>query len=303
MASLNSKFMVELPIRFVRKMLDIKLIRETPDVVRSNLEKRGNPENIKLFEELIALDKQWRANLSKLNDFRHNRKVCTTEIATLKKAGKDATENLTKARAIDAEITGLEKEVAREEERTHQLLLTLPNLMHETVPFGKDDHDNVQVKNWGTIPQFSFPVKNHIDLATALDIVDVERAGKIAGARFFFFKGAGVLLDMALMNFALEEMNNKGYTLIEPPYFMNRQAYEGVTSLGDFADVLYKIENEDLFLIATSEHPMAAMYMNEVFKLDNLPLKLSGLSTCSEKKLEHMEKTLVAYSVPTNSTR
>jgi seryl-tRNA synthetase len=284
MASLNSKFMVELLIRFVRKMLDIKLIRETPDVVRSNLEKRGNPENIKLFEELIALDKQWRVNLSKLNDLRHDRKVCTTEIATLKKAGKDATENLTKARAIDAEITGLEKEVAREEERTHQLLLTLPNLMHETVPFGKDDHDNVQVKTWGTIPQFSFPVKNHIDLATALDIVDVERAGKIAGARFFFFKGAGVLLDMALMNFALEEMNNKGYTLIEPPYFMNRQAYEGVTSLGDFADVLYKIENEDLFLIATSEHPMAAMYMNEVFKLDNLPLKLSGLSTCFRKE-------------------
>jgi seryl-tRNA synthetase len=284
MASLNSKFMVELPIRFVRKMLDIKLIRETPDVVRSNLEKRGNTENIKLFEELIALDKQWRANLSMLNDFRHDRKVCTTEIATLKKAGKDATENLTKARAIDAEITGLEKEVTREEERTHQLLLTLPNLMHETVPFGKDDHDNVQVKTWGTIPQFSFPVKNHIDLANALDIVDVERAGKIAGARFFFFKGAGVLLDMALMNFALEEMTNKGYTLIEPPYFMNRQAYEGVTSLGDFADVLYKIENEDLFLIATSEHPMAAMYMNEVFKLDNLPLKLSGLSTCFRKE-------------------
>jgi seryl-tRNA synthetase len=276
--------MVELPIRFVRKMLDIKLIRETPDVVRSNLEKRGNTENIKLFEELIALDKQWRASLSKLNDLRHERKVCTNEIATLKKAGKDATENLTKARAIDAEITGLEKEVAREEERTHQLLLTLPNLMHETVPFGKDDHDNVQVKTWGTIPQFSFPVKNHIDLANALDIVDVERAGKIAGARFFFFKGAGVLLDMALMNFALEEMNNKSYTLIEPPYFMNRQAYEGVTSLGDFADVLYKIENEDLFLIATSEHPMAAMYMNEVFKLDNLPLKLSGLSTCFRKE-------------------
>ncbi len=265
-------------------MLDIKLIRETPDVIRRNLEKRGNPENIKLFEELIVLDKQWRANLSKLNDLRHDRKVCTTEIATLKKAGKDATENLTKARAIDAEITSLEKDVTREEERAHELLLILPNIMPETGPVGKDDHDNVHVKTWGTIPQFNFPVKNHIDLATALDIVDVERAGKIAGARFFFFKGAGVLLDMALMNFALEEMNSKGYTLIEPPYFMNRQAYEGVTSLGDFSDVLYKIENEDLFLIATSEHPMAAMYMNEVFKLSNLPLKLSGLSTCFRKE-------------------
>ena len=129
-------------------------------------------------------------------------KFALPKLLLLKKAGKDATENLTKARAIDAEITGLEKEVAREEERTHELLLTLPNLMHETVPFGKDDHDNVEVKTWGTIPKFSFPVKNHIDLANALDIVDVERAGKVAGARFFFFKGVGVLLDMALMNFA-----------------------------------------------------------------------------------------------------
>ena len=265
-------------------MLDIKLIRENPELVRNNLEKRGNSENLAMLEDLIATDKQWRLNLSRLNDLRHDRTVCTTEVAALKKAGKDATEALQKAKVIDAEITALEKEVVVEEQKTRELLLKLPNLLHETVPFGKDDHDNVVVKTWGTIPQFNFQIKNHLDLGTELGIIDMERAAKVAGARFFFLKGAGVLLDMALMQFALEEMVNKGYTLIEPPYLMKHEPYEGVTSLGDFVDVLYKIENEDLYLIATSEHPMAGMYMNEVFRQDQLPLKLAGVSACFRKE-------------------
>jgi len=264
--------------------LDIKLIRENPALVKSNLEKRGNPDNLAMLEDLINADKNWRLNLAKLNDLRHDRKVCTTDIATLKKAGKDATDVLQKAKAVDTEITSLEKEVVVEEQKIRESLLKLPNLLHETVPFGKDDHDNVVVKTWGTIPTFNFPIKNHLDLALNLDIIDMERAAKIAGARFFFLKGAGVLLDMALMSFALEEMTNKGYTLIEPPYLMKHEPYEGVTSLGDFVEVLYKIENEDLYLIATSEHPMAGMYMNEVFKQDQLPLKLAGVSACFRKE-------------------
>jgi seryl-tRNA synthetase len=265
-------------------MLDIKLIRENPELVKSNLEKRGNPANLALLEDLITTDKNWRLNLAKLNDLRHGRKVCTTEVATLKKAGKDANEALQKAKTVDAEITVLEKEVVVEEQKIRELLLKLPNLLHETVPFGKDDHDNVVVKTWGAIPQFNFQIKNHLDLGVNLDIIDMERAAKIAGARFFFLKGAGVLLDMALMSFALEEMTNKGYILIEPPYLMKHEPYEGVTSLGDFVEVLYKIENEDLYLIATSEHPMAGMYMNEVFKQDQLPLKLAGVSACFRKE-------------------
>jgi seryl-tRNA synthetase len=265
-------------------MLDIKLIRENPDLVKSNLEKRGNPENLKMLQELITQDKQWRQDLTKLNDLRHDRKVCTAEIATLKKAGKDAKQQVEKAKAVDTEITTTEKEVAQLEEKTHNYLMHLPNLLHETVPFGTSDADNVEVKKWGTIMQFTFTPKSHIDLALNLDIVDIERAGKIAGARFFYFKGLGVLLDFALMNFALETLANKDYTLIEPPYLMKREPYEGVTALGDFADVLYKIENEDLYLIATSEHPMAAMYMNEVLKQENLPLKLAGVSACFRKE-------------------
>ncbi len=265
-------------------MLDIKLIRESPETVKANLEKRGNPENLAMLQELIDTDKKWREDLTRLNDLRHDRKVCTQEIATLKKAKQDAQSQVEKAKSIDAEITVLEKEVSQIEEKTRNYLMTLPNLLHETVPFGTGEADNVEVKKWGKIPQFSFTPKSHIDLALNLDIVDIERAGKVSGARFFYLKGLGVFLDFALMNFAMETLANKGYTLIEPPYLMKREPYEGVTAMGDFADVLYKIENEDLYLIATSEHPMAAMYMNEVFKQESLPLRLAGVSACFRKE-------------------
>jgi seryl-tRNA synthetase len=265
-------------------MLDIKLIRENPELVKENLTKRGNPENLTMLDALIDADKTWRQNLTKLNDLRHERKLVTTEIATLKKTGKDASSQVGKAKQIDAEITSMEKEVTANEEQTRNYLMRLPNLLHETVPVGKDENANVQVRTWGTTPKFDFPVKNHIDLSLNLDIVDIERAGKISGSRFFYLKNEAALLDMALISFALGEMVKKGYTPVEPPYLMRKDAYEGVTALSDFEDVLYKIENEDLYLIATSEHPMAAMYKDEVLVEDALPLKLAGVSTCFRKE-------------------
>ncbi len=265
-------------------MLDIKLIRENPELVRNNLQKRGDSENLKMLDELIDYDRKWRQLLTKLNELRHKRRLITTEIAALKKKGKDADDEILKGKSIDTEITALENQVKECEEKTRYYLMRLPNLLHETVPTGKDENDNVPIRTWGEIPKFSFRPKDHIDLALSLDIMDIERAGKIAGARFFYLKNEGVLLDMALMNFALEEMVKKGYTLIEPPFLMRREPYEGVVSLSDFEDVLYKIENEDLYLIATSEHPMAAMFMNEVLMTENLPLKLAGVSTNFRKE-------------------
>jgi len=265
-------------------MLDIKFIRENLDIVRTNLEKRGAPENLLMFDELVMLDKRWRLNLTKLNDLRHTRKMITVEIAKLKKAGQDAQIQVEKAREIDIQITSIEKQVVQEEERERNLLLCLPNLLDPTVPLGVDEHGNVQIKTWGTIPTFNFQIKNHIDLANALGVVDMERAGKTSGARFFFLKNQLALLDLALMSFAVHELSKKGYVAIVPPYMLNKTAYEGVTTLSDFADVLYKIEGEDLYMIATSEHPMAAMYMNEVIKEQDLPLKFAGLSPCFRKE-------------------
>jgi len=265
-------------------MLDINLIRENPELVKKNLMKRGDPEALKKLNETIVYDKKWRQTLTELNNLRHQRKKMTIKIAALKKAGKNIDKELEEAKAIDSKITSLEKRVAEYEEKLRSCLMQLPNLLHESVPVGKDENENVPIRSWGKIPKFSFPVKDHIDLALSLDIMDIKRAGKIAGARFFYLKREGVLLDMALMNFALEEMLKKGYTPIEPPYLMRRKPYEGVVALSDFEKDLYKIENEDLYLIATSEHPMAAMFMDEVLKAEDLPLKLVGVSTNFRKE-------------------
>ncbi len=265
-------------------MLDIKLIRENPEYVKNNLMKRGDPENIEMLDTLVAVDREWRHKLTKLNALRHERKMLTAEIGKLKKAGKDASSNVATAKTLDSEITSIQAEVASAEEKTGDYLMRLPNLLHYTVPVGNDESGNVQVRSWGIIPKFDFAIKNHIDLGLNLDIIDIERAGKVTGSRFFYLKREGVLLDMALMSFALEEITKKGYFPVEPPYLMRREPYEGVTAIGDFEEVLYKIENEDLYLIATSEHPMAAMFMNEVLKEEELPLKFAGISACFRKE-------------------
>jgi seryl-tRNA synthetase len=265
-------------------MLDIKLIRENPQLIKANLQKRGDPNNLQMLDELVNCDRRWRENLTRLNALRHERKQKTTEIAALKKKGKDATKEINEGKNIDVEITALEQQVVDDEQKVHHLLMRIPNLLHESVPMGKDENDNAQIRVWGKPPKFTFTPKGHVELGLSLDIMDIERAGKIAGARFFYLKGEGVLLDLALRCFALEEMRNKGYTPIEPPFVMRRDPYEGVVALSDFEDVLYKVENEDLYLIATSEHPMAAMYMNETLKADSLPLKLAGISTNFRKE-------------------
>jgi len=265
-------------------MLDIKLIRENAEHVRNNLMKRGDPENLRMLGELIDYDRKWRKSLTELNELRHERRLVTTEIAALKKKGEDAEKQILKGKKIDSEIKSLEIQVNECEEKVRNYLMRLPNLLHESVPAGKDENDNVQIRSWGKIRKFDFPVKDHIDLGISLDIMDIERAGKVAGARFFYLKREGALLDVALMNFALEEIVKKGYMPIEPPFMMRRKAYEGVVALSDFEDVLYKIENEDLYMIATSEHPMAAMYMDEVIKAEDLPLRLVGISTNFRKE-------------------
>ncbi len=265
-------------------MLDIKLIRENPDLVKENLAKRNSPECLRMLDDLITLDKTWRTNNTKLNELRHDRKQVTIEIAKLKKACQNADPQFAKAVEIDQTIKGAEKAVSEEEAKIHDYLLKLPNLLDATVPVGVDSSANIIVKKWATPPEFNFQVKNHIDLAIALDQVDTERAGKVSGARFFYLKNEVARLDMALMSFAIDELAKKGYTPVVPPYLMTREAYEGVTSLADFADVLYKVEGEDLYLIATSEHPMAAMYMNETIKIEDLPIKLAGVSTCFRKE-------------------
>jgi seryl-tRNA synthetase len=265
-------------------LLDIKLIREQPEIIRDNLMKRGATEKLQMLDELIELDKAWRKSVAQLNELRRRRNVVTAEIAKLKSEGKDATEKIREAEKIPDEIKKLEQQAEEYREKMNYILLRLPNLLHESVPLGNDENDNVPIRQWGEIPKFDFPVKDHIDLGLSLGIMDIERASKISGARFYYLKNEAVMLDMALIHFALGELKKKGFTPIEPPFLMRRKPYEGVTDLGDFQEMLYKIEDEDLYLIATSEHSIAAMFMDEILDEKDLPQKYVGVSPCFRKE-------------------
>ena len=266
-------------------MLDIKLIRENPEIVRKNLEKRGDAEKLKLLDDLIQLDREWRQLLTKVNEFRHQRRIVTEEVAKLKKEGKDTTGKLKEAKAIPKEIEKLDVQVEERKEKVTSILLQLPNLLHESVPFGGDESANEIVRVVDKRPRFEFEPKNHLEIAQNLGLVDAERAAKVAGHGFYYLKGSLVLLDFALTAYAVDFMTKKGYQLIEPPFMMRKKPYVGATDLEFFADQLYKIEGEELYMIATAEHPLAALFMDEVIEQKDLPIKLVGFSTNFRKEV------------------
>lgn len=266
-------------------MLDIRLIRERPEAVRADLTKRGAAEKERLLEDVIRWDKEWRAAASEADGLKKRRNEITRAIAEAKRAKgdtaalqKDASDLPRKIDALDATITDLEV-------RVRNGLMRLPNLLHESVPVGKDDSENVEVAKWGTPRTFDFDLKPHGELLEALQLADFERARKIAGAGFVYMMGDLVRLDQALLQFSLDYMVKQGFTAVFPPYMMHREAYEGVTDLGDFETVMYKVDGEDLFLIATSEHPIGALYKDEIIDDAQLPLTFAGISACFRREI------------------
>jgi seryl-tRNA synthetase len=266
-------------------MLDIKLIREHPEIVRKDLEKRGEPEKIEMLNNLIKYDIDWRSLLTEANELRRKLNQITAEVASLKKQKKDASKQIEQAKTIPQQIKGLEIKVAEYREKADQLLMKLPNILHETVPFGKDEHDNVVEKLVGKPPKFGFEPKSHVEIAQDLDLIDFERAAKVSGHGFYYLKGDLARLDFAVRTYTIDLLRNRDYTLIEPPLLMHRKPYLGVTDLEFFGDQLYKIEDDDLYLIATSEHPMAASFMDEVILQQCLPIKYVGVSPCFRKEV------------------
>jgi seryl-tRNA synthetase len=260
-------------------MIDVKLIRTNPELVRENLKRRSDPEKLKLLDEFIKADKTWRSLQTQINDLRRKRNELSARIAKLKKEGLDETSLLKEADAIQTKITELNVQVDEYNQKSQVLLKRIPNLLHESVPYGHDENENIEIRRWGSPPKFDFVPKNHLELAFNLGLVDEERANKVAGTGFYYLKGELALLDLAIQRFAIDYIVKKGYTLVEPPFMLRREPYEGVTDLADFETVMYKIENEDHYLIATSEHPIAAMFMNETLNTSELPAKFVGIST------------------------
>jgi seryl-tRNA synthetase len=267
-------------------MLDIKLIRENPDLVRKNLQRRGDEEKLKMLDELINYDDDWRKQLTRANELRHKRRQITVEIAELKKKGKDVAANVKEAQKVDEQILAAEKYTDEYKQKVDLILHRLPNILHESVPFGKDESDNIEVRRWGKPPKFDFELKSHLEILENLGMIDADGAGRVAGSLFFFLKGSVVLLDMALQRFAVDFLTKKGFQVVEPPYMVNRKVYEGmIGDPTDFAEASYKIEGEELYLIPTAEYPLGGMFIDTTLTKDSLPVKLCGVSACFRKEV------------------
>ncbi|MEM3374047.1 MAG: serine--tRNA ligase [Candidatus Woesearchaeota archaeon] len=265
-------------------MLDINLVRQNPDLIRNDLKKRGRLDLLKKLDDLIIYDKQWRESLQKVEKLRHLRNVLSNEIAQLKKQGKDVSEKLEQVKNIPNQIKEEEEKTIELQNKIKSIMYELPNILHESVPIGKDDSENVVVKEWGTKKKYDFELKSHVDILNEKDLGDTEKASNLSGARFYYLKNELVLLENALQRFALDFLYKKGFILMQTPLMLRREPYEAMVSMQDFEDVMYKIENEDLYLIATSEHAIGPYHMNETIDVKNLPLKYAGISSCFRKE-------------------
>lgn len=267
-------------------MLDIKLIREGSHIVENDLKKRNDEEKIKLLHKLIIDDKKYRELLQNVEELKHKRNVLSEEIAKLKKEGKDVSSKLKEAEKIPGEIKKLDNEISKLKEKIDYALMILPNILHESVPVGKGEEDNVEIRKYGKPPKFDFEPKSHLELLENLGMIDIESAAKIAGSLFFFLKGHVVLLDLALQKFAIEFLMKKGFQILEPPLMVNKKTYEGmIGNPFDFAEASYKIEDEDLYLIPTAEYPLGGMFIDKTFNKKDLPLRLCGVSVCFRKEV------------------
>ena len=234
--------------------------------------------------DLISLDRRRRQLIVELQQVKHDKNTLSHSIASKKKEKADASQEISKMNVVGNRILSLEEEKRLVESRYSLLIRNLPNIIHQSVPIGQNENDNVVIKHYGTIKNFEFRPKDHVEIATSLDLVDIGRAAKISGARFYFLKKELVRMNYALIHFAIDFLSNKGYILAQPPYMIRRGAMEGAVILEDFEQVIYKINGEDLYLIGTSEHALASMHMDEILNGNLLPIKYAGISTCFRKE-------------------
>lgn len=262
-------------------MLDPKLLKENPQLLRSMLENRK-------FEfplnDLIALDKRRRELTVQLEEFKRRKNLLARAISNKIKAHEDSASEREEMKEIGTKLLETEQEKKIVDAKFRASMMTLPNIIDKSVPIGSDEKDNVILKYHGAIPNFDFFLKDHVDIANSLGLLDIERAAKIAGARFYFLKNELVKLNLALINFALDFLAEKGYTLAQPPFMIRKEAMEGAVILADFEDMIYKIEKDDLYMIGTSEHSMASMHMNEILDGKDLPLRYASTSPCFRKE-------------------
>lgn len=260
-------------------MLDMKYLRNNFDEVKGKLAHRG--EDLSELEKFGELDTRRRQLIAETEQLKAKRNEASQQISALKKEKKDADAVIQEMRRVGEQIKAFDTELKEIEEKLSHMMLSIPNIPHESVPVGEDEDDNVQVRQWGDLPTFAFDAKPHWDIATDLDILDFERAGKVTGSRFVYYKGLGARLERALLNFMMDlHADEHGYEEMLPPYMVNRTSMTGTGQLPKFEEDAFQISDWDYFLIPTAEVPVTNYYRGEILKENDLPKKYVAFSAC-----------------------
>ena len=262
-------------------MINPKIIRSEPERIVDMLKNRNVEIDI---SELLTVDKKRRELITELESYKMKRNRVSQEISTKKSQGGDISEILTEMKNISTKIEKLQDTVKVSQDDYNNRLESIPNLIHDSVPIGKDEKANKEVENWQPETGLNKNSRDHIELSEKNNLVDLERASKISGSRFYFLKNSLVRMNYALIAFALDYISKKGYAMLQPPYLMNRKPMSGAVILSDFEEVIYKIEDQDLYLIGTSEHALAAMHSEEIFSKEDLSRKYVSVSPCFRKE-------------------
>ncbi len=263
-------------------MIDIKFLRENPDVVRASQKGRG--ENVELVDQIIAIDEIKRAAVSEFETLRQEQNVLSKSVGAAK--GDEKTALLANAKELADKVKAADAKRSEIEERAKTLLLQLSNLLDTEAPIGGEE-DFVTIEHVGTPRDFTkdgFEPKDHVELGKLLGAIDTERGAKVAGSRSYYLTGVGALLEFALVNYAIQSALKNGFSPVIPPVLVNPAAMEGTGFLGQAAENVYRIEKDDVYLVGTSEVPLAAMHMDEILPADKLPLRYAGYSSCFRRE-------------------
>ena len=259
-------------------MLDIKFIREHTEEVRQNLKNRHAQVDL---DALLEADARRRELLGQVEAMKNRRNDVTKEISVLKRNKENADEKIAAMKELGDEIAVLDGKVKEAEEQMLAVQLMIPNMCHPSVPVGNDDSDNPEVRKWGDVTTFDFEAKNHWEIGEHLGILDAERAGKVAGSRFYFYLGAGARLERAVYNFMLDMHTEvDGYTEVIPPYIVNRDSMLGTGQLPKFYEDMFRIEGQEMFMIPTAEVPLTNYYRGEIIDGNKLPIYLTAMTPC-----------------------
>ena len=267
-------------------MIDIKFLRENPEIVKENIKKKFQDSKLPLVDEVIALDKKNRETMSHGDDLRNERKTLSAEIGSLMKNGKKEEAEIAKAKvqAINDELVENEKLEEQYAEQIKARMMKIPNILHESVPIGKDDSQNVEVEKFGepTVPSYEIPY--HADIMESFGGLDLDAARRVAGNGFYYFMGDIARLHSAVLSYARDFMIQKGFTYCIPPYMIRGDIVDGVMSFEEMDAMMYKIEGEDLYLIGTSEHSMIGKFKGQILKKENIPYTMTSYSPCFRKE-------------------